>query len=121
MRKIMAVFIVLILAFIFVGCEFHSGLRIGYIGNSGSSYWRASYIKLDGKMIDTLKTEDDTLIINIETEKGSISVKVYDADKNLIYEANDAGEHAVKTDGKIRVVIDAENHKGSFDIRTVEN
>lgn len=120
MRKIIAVFITLILVCGFAGCEFHSGLRIGYVGNSGSDYWRASYRKLDGKMTDTLRTEDDTLLINIETEKGSISIKIYDENKKLIYEANDAGEHEVKTDGRIRVVIDAEDHKGSFDIRTAE-
>ena len=120
MRKAIAVIIAFMLIALFTGCEFHSGLRIGYVGNSERDFWRASYKKLDGRMTDTLRTEDDTLLINIETESGSISIKVYDTEKNLIYEANDAGEYELTTDGKIRVVIDADDHRGSFNIRTAE-
>lgn len=95
-----------------------SGMRIGYIENATRNGWNAEYALLDGYMQRTLRNVGDSEVIRIvvETEEGSISIEIKDADKNVIYsqENMETGTYEVKAAGKYVVRVTAEDHKGGF-------
>ena len=90
--------------------------KVGYIGNNTASSWSGTYKLLDGEMKHTITPSDDTLSFSIKTESGSISIEVIDREGNTIFEKDDIGTEAfdVKVDGKVKVIIEADDHKGSF-------
>ncbi len=110
-----AVAVSLILVAIFFG-ESSSALKVGYIGSSTASSWSGTYKKLDGKMSHNIRTKNDTLKFSIKTESGSISVEVLDSENNTIFEKENVGTAAfeVEVDGRVKIIIEAEDHKGSF-------
>ena len=92
--------------------------RIGYVGKNGWSKWSGKYNLLDGAMGRSIYPKNNILNINVETESGSISIKILDKNKNIIFdEANiNTGSYNVNASGKVTVKIDADKHKGSFSI-----
>ncbi len=107
-----------ILAYCFGFSSTRSAVRIGYIGSEGWSSWSASYVKLHGTMKKVLHPDGDTLSISTETESGSISIEVKDKDGNRIFEEENIGtaDFQIDVSGKVEVRIEADNHKGGFDI-----
>ena len=95
-----------------------SSFKIGYIGNETARTWSGRYYYLDGFMQHTMrpKTEPDTLYIDVETKKGSISIQIEDADGNILFSENNIGNESFKVEisEKAVVQIEAEKHKGSF-------
>ena len=96
--------------------------RIGYIGNEGWSTWSGSYTLLDGTMEKSVHPKGDDLHITVETEEGTISIAIKDADGNMIFDENNIGTTSfdAEVSGKVTVRIIADHHKGSFAI-TSEN
>lgn len=95
-----------------------SATRIGYVGNDGWSSWSASYTLLDGRLQHTIRPETDTLHIEVQTESGTISIEMKDADGNIIFFKNniETSSFEVEVSGKVIIKIEADHHKGSFDI-----
>lgn len=93
-----------------------SATRIGYIGNEGWRNWSGSYTLLDGNMTHTIRPEGDTLAVAVETESGTISIEIKDADGNIIFDQDNIITETfhVGVSGKVVVRIDADNHRGSF-------
>lgn len=110
-----AVVISLILAVIFFG-DRSSALKMGYKGISMPSSWSATYKKLDGKLRHTMMQKDGTLSFSIKTASGTISVEVVDSDGNTIFDKDNIGTETfdVEIDGWVKVIIEAEDHEGSF-------
>ena len=67
-------------------------------------------------MSHSIRTKNDTLNFSIKTESGSISVEVIDGDDNTVFykENVETSTFEVKVEGRVRVIIEAEDHKGSF-------
>ena len=109
------VVISLILSVIIFG-DRSSALKVGYKGISMPSSWSATYKKLDGKLRHSMMQKDGTLSFSIKTTSGNISVEVVDSDGNTIFDKDNIGTETfeVKTDGWVKVIIEAENHEGSF-------
>lgn len=99
-----------------------SALRVGYVGNEGWSSWTAKYTTLDGNMQRTLHPKDDVLHIEVETEKGTLSIEIKDSNGTVIFDEDNIGTQSydIEVSGKITVRIDADNHKGSFKIGSQE-
>ena len=101
--------------------EFSSGTKIGYVSDKGKDHWSAHYISIDGTFLKTIYPEDgqDTLYIKTETSEGRISITVEDRNSNILYRNDDTvnDEFRLKIDGKVKIRIEADKHKGSFDIR----
>ena len=117
------IFVVIIVAFIlllsYLGIgTLRSATRIGYVGKDGWSGWSASYTLLDGRLQHTIRPETDTLHVDVKTESGTISIEMKDADGNIIFsESNvETSSFEVNVSGKVVVKIEADHHKGSFDI-----
>lgn len=92
--------------------------RVGYTGHEGWRSWSGSYIFLDGTMQKSIHPKDDVLHVEVETEAGTISIEIKDADGNVIFDESDIGTASFNVDvsGKVTVKIVADNHKGSFSI-----
>lgn len=101
-----------------------SGTRIGYIEHSGWRNWSASYTMLDGKLQHTIRPNDTQkrLHLDVFTESGSISIKITDKDGNLIFdqEKMETATYDVDISGKVVVCIEADKHKGSFNIEATQ-
>lgn len=97
----------------------NSSTRMMYVESKGRSYWKAEYQYLNGFMQRTLWLEDDDgLHVFVETDEGDFSLKIIDADGNVIYSEEKMGtkEFDVDVSGKVTIRIDAKEHEGSFSL-----
>lgn len=99
-----------------------SATRVGYTSSSGWRSWSASYTLLDGWLEHTIhpETEPCTLHVEVVTESGAISIEMKDADGNVVFSESNMGTSSfdVEVPGNVVVHVEADNHKGSFDIRS---
>lgn len=95
-----------------------SATRIGYVGNEGWSSWSARYTLLDGWLQRTIHPKADTLYVEVETESGTISIEMKDVHGNIIFSESNIGTSSFEIEvlGKVVIKIEADHHKGSFDI-----
>lgn len=95
-----------------------SAIRVGYTGHEWLDSWSGKYTSLDGTISKTIHTdtEPDTIRVEIVTESGSISITMIDPNGNVVFEQSDINTSSFDVDvsGKVRVRIEAENHRGSF-------
>ncbi len=96
-----------------------SAVRIGYVGHEGWGSWSASYAQLDGTMKKIIHPDGDSLHISVRTESGSLSIEVKDREGNCLLDEENIGTGELKLDvpGQVEVRIEADAHKGGFDIR----
>lgn len=101
-----------------------SATAIGYVSNDGWRNWSASYTMLDGILTHTIRPKDTQEKIHVEvvTEDGSISIEMKDADGNVIFDEDniETSTFDVNVSGKVVVRIEADKHKGSFNIEATE-
>lgn len=101
-----------------------SATAIGYVSNDGWRNWSASYTMLDGTLTHTIRPKDTQEKIHVEvvTEDGSISIEMKDADGNVIFDEDniETSTFDVNLSGKVVVRIEADKHKGSFNIEATE-
>lgn len=101
-----------------------SATAIGYVSNDGWRNWSASYTMLDGTLTHTIRPKDTQEKIHVEvvTEGGSITIEMKDADGNVIFNEDiiETSAFDVKVSGKVVVRIEADKHKGSFNIEAAE-
>lgn len=101
-----------------------SATAIGYVSNDGWRNWSASYTMLDGTLTHTIRPKDTQEKIHVEvvTEDGSISIEMKDADGNVIFDEDniETSTSDVNVSGKVVVRIEADKHKGSFNIEATE-
>lgn len=95
-----------------------SAVRIGYFGSEGRSSWSGNYAMLDGIMQKTIYPRGDILNLSVKTESGTISIEIKNADGDILFQENQIGTQTfeIQVTGKVTVRIEAEKHKGSFDI-----
>lgn len=101
-----------------------SATAIGYVSNDGWRNWSANYTMLDGTLTHTIRPKDTQEKIHVEvvTEDGSISIEMKDADGNVIFDEDniETSTFDVNVSGKVVVRIEADKHKGSFNIEATE-
>lgn len=111
-----AIVLAMILVIIFGGES--SVVKVGYVGNSTWSSWTGNYNYLDGEMKHTIISNSDSSILHIAvtTEEGSISIQITDSEGNIIFDENNIETRTFElpVDGKVRIKIEAEKHKGGF-------
>ena len=64
----------------------------------------------------TIRPENDTLLVEVETKSGTISIEMKDADGNIIFSESDIATSSFEVDvpDKVIIRVEAENHKGGF-------
>lgn len=117
---ILIMILLVIIPFFKSRSSFFSGTRIGYISKETKTTWSAEYEYLNGYMKRSLviPKENDTISIEVHTEEGNLSVQIKDREGTVLFEKEkwDNTYYEVETSGKIIVEIQAEKHKGSFQI-----
>ena len=113
--------VAVIAIFVFQKLDFvavRSGTRIGYIGNEGWSSWSGSYISLDGMMRKSIHPKGDVVHVEVKTEAGTISIEMKDTHGDVIFKQDniETSSFDVKVSGKVTIRIEADHHRGSFDI-----
>ena len=114
---VIVVAVIILLSSLGIG-TLRSGIRVGYVGHGSSNSWSASYFWLLGRLQRTIYPEMDTLHVEVKTESGTISIEMKDADGNVIFSENNIGTSSfdVNVSGKVVIKIEADQHKGGFDI-----
>lgn len=118
---ILLIGIAVIAIFVFWKLDFvavRSGTRIGYIGKEGWSSWSASYVSLDGRMRKSIHPKGDVVHVEVKTEAGTISIEMKDTHGDVIFKQDniETSSFDVKVSGKVTIRIEADHHRGSFDI-----
>jgi len=121
------IFVVLLIAAVLVGTNLlglhstRSATRLGYVGSELTRSWSGKYAMLNGTMAHTLSPKDPpkTLWAEIVTEDGSLSILIYDRDGNVLLNRENVGTESFKlpVNGKVRVELTADRHRGRFDFR----
>lgn len=125
MKKVLCLLLVAAMALPLTGCDealVSSGTTFMCVSNQTSESFSMSYEQFDGMKQYRLKTRQDhtTVRVDVETESGSLSVKVTAADgrDELTYVAENlqTGSYAfeVPNAGKYTVTVTADEHSGSF-------
>ncbi|MBR6801377.1 MAG: hypothetical protein IKM61_06470 [Eubacteriaceae bacterium] len=100
-----------------------SGTKIGYTDNATRYSWHAEYEQIDGTFSKTIypRTNPQEISISAETIDGSISILAECGDE-VLFEGKDlqSGHTHILAEGKVKITVTAENHKGSFSISHVE-
>lgn len=94
-----------------------STVCVGFVEHGGRKSWSASYTLLDGKLRHTLHLgQEQTITLEVETQAGSISVEMQDAQgKQIFYKTQmDTLTIQIPAAGKIVVTVKGDDHKGSF-------
>lgn len=114
---VIMVAVILLMNFLGIGTR-RSATRVGYVSHDGWSSWSASYALLDGWLQHTIHPKTGTLYVDVETESGTISIEMKDADGNIIFSKNniETSSFEVEVSGKVVIRVEADHHKGSFDI-----
>ena len=113
---VVAVLAVLVMNHVFGIGTIRQATRVGFIQKTGWSDWSASYTTVDGYLQRTIRPENDTLLVEVETKSGTIAIEMKDADGNVIFSESDIATTSFEVDvpGKITIRVDADNHKGGF-------
>lgn len=62
-----------------------SAVRIGFVNKGGWRNWSASYTLLDGWLEHTIRPESDLIHVEVETESGTISIEMKDANGEIVF------------------------------------
>ena len=110
---------------LFSGCGFNSGTALMKVENSTKTSWKQSHMLFDGKEIRTFYLEDESrkMEITVVTEKGEIDITVLDSNGEEIFEIDDAktGTYEFTASGKIKIKVEADSHKGNFEIKKADS
>lgn len=129
-KGIKSLIFIVLAVIIFIVAASYFGIGTTRIGFSGYGYrehiddqhFSASYNLMSGRIKHTIipKDNQNTLHIEAVTNSGSLSIKITDTDKNIIFDEENikTGCFDVNISGNASVVIKADKHKGSFDIKS---
>lgn len=98
-----------------------SSMRVGYVSNSTFQKCTARYLRLTGTEKYTLHPKQESYVITVVTEEGSLSLEIQDETGVVFSEADiQSGIYPVSLEGTTHITITAQGHKGSFAITPEE-
>lgn len=109
----------LICLLLFCGCDSYRAFMS--IESGTAKNWEQRHDLLDGRKshILHLGAKSRDMIVEIVTEKGEIDVTAKDSMGNIIFEAENAetGTYSFSASGKVKITIEADEHKGSISVK----
>lgn len=101
--------------------NFRSYTGVGYASNGSGRAWSARYYRLTGTEIHTLRPKQEAYLVTVVTEEGSLAMEIRDETGTVFSESEiQTGTYPVRLEGKTRVTVTAEGHKGSFSVMPEE-
>lgn len=121
-KSVLKIFAVLAcIAIFFSGCGFNSGIALLKIESSTKTSWKQSHDYLMGTEKRTLSLggEPQEMVIEVVTENGEIDITVTGKNREEIIAIDDAktGTYEFAAEGKIKIKVEAKEHKGSFEVK----
>ena len=118
-RRIILIIIVLLTlstALIVLGGGGNSTVRIGWVETTTPGRWSCRYVSFTGSMHKTVDWGQDALLLTVETEAGSLAVRVEDANGAVLFEESGltSGSYTIAAPGRVQITLTADHHKGSF-------
>ena len=125
-NKVLKIFAVLVcIMMLFCGCGFNSGIALMRIESGTKTSWQQSHDFLTGteKRTLSLGKKPQEMIVEVVTEKGKIDITVTDKSGVEIIFLDDAetGIYEFSAEGKIKIKVEAKEHKGSFKINEADS
>lgn len=98
-----------------------SSMRVGYVSSSTFQKCTARYLRLTGTEKYTLHPKQESYVITVVTEEGSLSLEIQD-ETGVVFSETDiqSGIYPVSLEGTTHITITAQGHKGSFAITPEE-
>lgn len=97
--------------------NFRSYTGVGYSSNGNSRGWSARYYLLTGTEIHTLRPKQEDYLVTVVTEAGTLAMEIQDETGTVFSESEiQTGTYPVRLEGKTRVTVNAEGHRGSFSV-----
>lgn len=122
MILVSATVMILILLYFFAG-NYSSGTKTGYTEETSRHSWQAQYEQIDGTFVRTIypETNPQEIYITAQTDDGKISI-LAECNGEVLFEGHElkSGHTHILAEGKVKITITAEKHKGSFSIGTVD-
>lgn len=124
LHSIFFIFSILIALF-FIGISSGNGpmnasVRIGYVSHRKWDSWSARYQMLSGVQRHAIGQDDIASILDVQvvTESGNICIEMNDEDGNVVFkqDAIETSAFTFNVSGKISICVNANKHKGSFNI-----
>lgn len=119
--KFLSILLILITLLSFTGCR--SGFEIGSIENSTSTKITMSYYMFSGTRERKIKVEKDkpvNVVVDIESEGGSLNLSITDEEGNSAYQGNDLETSSfvvtLSDEGTYALQVKAKKHKGNYTI-----
>ncbi len=98
-----------------------SSMRIGYVSSSSFQKWTARYYRLTGTEKHTLHPKQEAYVVAVVTENGTLAMEIQDETGTVFSESGiRTGTYPVRLEGKTRVTVKADGHKGSFAVAPEE-
>ncbi len=120
MRKIIVFTLCIMMCVCFSGCEPDSYRAFMSIESGTRTSWKQEHDFLDGTKghVLNLGKEEQKMVIEVVTEKGSVDIIAKDKNGVIIAEINDAetGTYSFSAEGKVRFRIYCEEHRGSVSV-----
>lgn len=121
MKRIFVVILSVLL--MFSGCDSYRALMS--VESSTPKSWEQRHGMLDGKKSHTLYlgTEIQEMEVKIVTEKGEIDVTVEDSLGKTVFEIENAktGTYYFSAEGRTKITVEADEHKGSIAVKRRES
>lgn len=116
-KRLITLAMLVLMLFTVTGCEFTR--TVMSVSKENSTGFSMSYKKFSGTKSYTLRVKQPgAMVLDIESESGTLNVCVTDSDKNVIYEANNiaTGSYIIELpeSGNYTVKMMAEDHRGSY-------
>lgn len=92
-------------------------LEIGSVSSSTAEHWTQRHHVLIGKESMTLNPKQMEYVVQVETEGGSLTMEIQD-ETGVVFSETDiqTGDYPITLNGKTKVTVTADWHKGSFSI-----
>jgi len=113
---VVAINLLLFLVLQFSGVK-SSGVRMGWVENSGIGNWSASYAYHNGYRQRTIRVEEGTVLhADIISSEGTLGLSVTDSKGNVLWEEEtlQTSSFDITLPGTVTVKITGQKHKGSF-------
>lgn len=98
-----------------------SMLEIGSVSSNTAEYWTQQHHMLSGVKSVTLRPKQKEYVVRVETESGTLNMEIQDETGVVFSETEiQTGEYPVSLEGKTKVTVTAERHRGSFAVAPEE-
>lgn len=96
-----------------------NGISLGWMERKQGAVWSADYVSFTGTRKGSLHSEKDELLIEVETNGGSLEINVADTDGNPLFSevVTKTASFRVDVPDRIDIEVTGKSHKGGFELK----